>query len=80
MMDTFYQTKLNELVTEFSRYLIENPDFGEQIPHGSQVVLLEQRDPLYSQQAVEYAAQAKEKLVFSPRKRAPVIGLLHHWC
>ena len=60
-MDTFYQTKLNELITEFTRYLIENPDFGEQIPAGSQVILLDQRDPSYSQQALEHATKAKEK-------------------
>ncbi len=59
-MDTFYQTKLNELMTEFTRYLIENPDFGEQIPPGSQIVLLDQRDPSYSQKAVEYATRSKE--------------------
>lgn len=60
-MNTFYQAKLNELMTEFTRYLIENPDFGEQIPQGAQVVLLDRRDPSYSQQAIQYAAQSKTK-------------------
>ena len=60
-MDTFYQTKLKELVTEFTRYLVENPDFAEAIPEGAQVVLLDQRDPTCSRQAMQYIAQARDK-------------------
>lgn len=60
-MNTLYQAKLNELMTEFTRYLIENPDWGEQIPQGAQIVLLDRRDPLYSQQAIQYAAGSKTK-------------------
>ncbi len=55
-MDTFYQTKPKELSTEFTRYLVENPDFAEAIPEGAQVVLLDQRDPAYSRQVMRYVA------------------------
>ncbi len=69
-MDTFYQTKLKELVTEFTRYLLENPDFAEAVPEGAQVVLLGQRDPAYSRQAMEYAARARDK---DDNPRRPVV-------
>jgi hypothetical protein len=45
---------------EFTRYLIEHPEFAECIPEGAQVVLLDRQDPLYSQQASELAKQARE--------------------
>ncbi len=69
-MDTFYQTKLKELITEFTRYLVENPDFAEAIPEGAQVVLLDQRDPTFSRQAMKYVAQARDK---DDNPRRPVV-------
>jgi hypothetical protein len=59
-MSSFYQAKFNELFMEFTRYLIEHPEFAECIPEGAQVVLLDRQDPLYSQQASELAKQARE--------------------
>jgi hypothetical protein len=59
-MNAFYRAKFNELFMEFTRYLIEHPEFAERIPEGAQVVLLDRRDPLYSQQAIELAKRAKE--------------------
>ncbi len=59
-MNTFYRAKFNELFMEFTRYLIEHPEFAERIPEGAQVVLLDRRDPLYSQQAIELAKRARE--------------------
>jgi hypothetical protein len=59
-MSTFYRTKFNELFMEFTRYLIEHPEFAERIPEGAQVVLLDRQDPLYSQQAIELAKRARE--------------------
>ena len=59
-MNSFYRAKFNELFMEFTRYLVEHPQFAECIPEGSQVVLLDRQDPLYSQQAVEFSAQARE--------------------
>ena len=59
-MSGFYQTKFNELFMEFTRYLVEHPEFAERIPEGAQVVLLDRQDPLYSQQAIELAKRARE--------------------
>jgi len=59
-MNSFYRTKFNELFMEFTRYLIENPEFAERIPEGAQVVLLDRRDPLYSHQAIGLARRARE--------------------
>jgi hypothetical protein len=59
-MSSFYQAKFNELFMEFTRYLIEHPEFAECIPEGAQVVLLDRQDPLYSQQASELAKRARE--------------------
>ncbi len=59
-MNAFYQAKFNELFMEFTRYLIEHPEFAARIPQGAQVVLLDRRDPRYSQQAIEFAKRARE--------------------
>jgi len=59
-MNAFYRSKFNELFMEFTRYLIEHPEFAECIPEGAQVVLLDRQDPLYSQQAIELAKRAGE--------------------
>ncbi|MGA9351368.1 MAG: DUF5647 family protein [Anaerolineae bacterium] len=59
-MSAFYQAKFNELFMEFTRYLIEHPEFAERIPEGAQVVLLDRQDPIYSQQAIELANRARE--------------------
>lgn len=58
-MSEFYRAKLSELTMEFTRYRIQHPEFSEQIPDGAQVVLLDRQDPVYSQQAMEYAQRAR---------------------
>lgn len=58
-MSEFYRVKLSELTMEFTRYLIQHPDFAERIPNDAQVVLLDRQDPAYSQQALEYAQKAR---------------------
>jgi hypothetical protein len=47
-MSEFYKAKFIELFTEFNRYLIEHPDFAEQIPEGAEVLLLDKSDPGYN--------------------------------
>ena len=59
-MNAFYQTKFNELFREFTRYLIEHPEFAEHIPDAAQVVLLDHQDPEYSRQAIELAQNARK--------------------
>ena len=58
-MEEFYQAKLDELLREFTYYIIEHPEFSEDIPDEAQVVLLDQHDPEYSQHAIKLAQQAK---------------------
>jgi hypothetical protein len=58
-MDEFYQAKLEELLREFTYYLVEHPEFSENIPDHAQVVLLDQRDPQYSRHAIENAQRAR---------------------
>ena len=59
-MNTLYQSKFNELFMEFTRYLVEHPEFASQIPEDAQVILLDRQDPVYSQKAIEFARRAKE--------------------
>jgi hypothetical protein len=54
-MNEFYRAKFNELFTEFSRYLITHPDFGENIPKGAEVILLDRNDPGYTRFMLEKA-------------------------
>jgi hypothetical protein len=58
-MSDFYRAKLGELTMEFTRYLIQHPEFAARIPNGAQVVLLDRQDPTYSQQAMACARNAK---------------------
>lgn len=69
-MNEFYQTKFNELFREFTRYLVEHPEFSERIPDNAEVVLLDQHDPEYSRQAIE-SAHAPRKTDDMPNR--PVI-------
>ena len=48
-MNEFYRAKFNELFAEFTRYLVEHPEFAEQIPDGAEVVLLDNDDAKYNQ-------------------------------
>ena len=52
------RAKFNELFIEFTRYLIEHPEFAECIPEDAQVVLLDRQDPVYSRQAIEFSGRA----------------------
>ena len=48
LMNEFYRAKFNELFMEFTRYLVEHPEFAGQIPDGAEVVLLDGRDSEYN--------------------------------
>ena len=52
-MNEYYRAKLNELLTEFNRYLAEHPAFVEKIPNGAEVVLLDKRDLGYNRFVLE---------------------------
>ena len=68
-MSEFYRAKFNELFTEFTRYLITHPDFGEDIPKGAEVVLLDRQDPGYTNYMLEKAPQ-KDVVFIDVRKLA----------
>ena len=59
-MNEFYQAKFKELFIEFTRYVIEHPDFAALIPQDAQVVLSDYKDPSYSLQAIKFAQRAKQ--------------------
>ena len=52
-MNEYYRAKLNELLTEFNRYLAEPPAFVDKIPNGAEVVLLDKRDSGYNRFVLE---------------------------
>ena len=60
-MNEFYRAKFNELFTEFSRYLITHPDFGENIPKGAELILLDRNDPGYTGFMLEKAPKGNKK-------------------
>ena len=70
-MKEFYRAKFNELFVEFTRYLITHPDFGENIPKGSEVILLDRKDPGYTRYMLKKAP--KKNVVFiEVGKLAPI--------
>ena len=70
-MNEFYRAKFNELFMEFTRYLITHPDFGEDIPKGAEVILLDRNVPGYSNYILTTAP--KQDVVFiDVGKLAPI--------
>ena len=59
-MNRLYQTKLNDLLTEFTRYLVEHPTFAARIPADAQVVLLDREDPSFNIHALQSAKLARQ--------------------
>lgn len=48
------------LTTEFDRYVLEHPEFSEQIPPNAQVVLLPEDDPELSKRSLEISRAQRE--------------------
>jgi hypothetical protein len=59
-MNTFYQAKFKELFLEFTRYLVEHPEFAEEIPEGAQVVFLDRNDPGFNCQSIRFSRRARD--------------------
>lgn len=59
-MRKIYAMKHEELVTEFTRYIIENPQFIERIPDNAHVVLLDRRDPEFCRYAIRLAKASRK--------------------
>jgi len=71
-MNEYYRAKLNELLTEFNRYLAEHPAFGEKIPNGAEVVLLDKRDAGYNRFVLENLKNDHPVVYIDVGKLAPV--------
>ena len=54
-MSDAYRAKYNELFTELNRYMLEYPEFGEQIPRNALIVLIDERDPEFSRRNIQLA-------------------------
>lgn len=47
-MENDFEKLQRELLFEFSRYVISNPDFADKIPMGSQIVFLIENNPEFN--------------------------------
>lgn len=70
-MVEFYRAKFNELFVEFTRYLITHPDFGEDIPKGAEVILLDRLDPGYTNYMLK-KAPGQDVVFVDVGKLAPI--------
>lgn len=70
-MNEFYRAKFNELFMEFTRYLITHPEFGEDIPKGTEIILLDQQDSGYTNYMLKRAPN-KGVVFIDVGKLAPI--------
>jgi len=70
-MKEFYRAKFNELFMEFNRYLITHPDFGKDIPKGSEIILLDRKDVGYTRYMLKKAPK-KDVIFIDVGKLAPI--------
>jgi hypothetical protein len=49
-MNSLFEEKYDELLTEFNYYVAEHPEFSERIPNNALVVLLDKTDPVFNQE------------------------------
>ena len=59
-MRKVYAMKHEELVKEFTRYIVENPQFIEQIPNNALVVLLDRRDLDFCRYAIRQTKASRK--------------------
>ncbi len=55
-----FEYKNAQLVTEFDRYIIENPDFSESIPDGALVAMQVADDDIFNEWSRELARRQAE--------------------
>ena len=70
-MNEFYRAKFNDLLMEFTRYLITHPDFGEDIPKGAEVILLDRNDSGYTNYMLKKAPK-QDTVFIDVGKLAPI--------
>jgi len=71
-MNEYYRTKLNELLTEFNRYLAEHPAFVEKIPNEAEVILLDKRDSGYNRYVLENLEKDHPVIYIDVGELAPI--------
>jgi hypothetical protein len=71
-MNEFYRAKLNELLSEFTRYLAVHPAFAQKIPNGAEVILLDKRDAAYNRYVLSKVKSEHEIVYVDVGELAPV--------
>jgi len=61
MSEKEFVEKNIRLSFEFSKYLVEHPEFEEKIPEGAEVVILLEDDPDFNREAMKLAKRAKKE-------------------
>lgn len=56
-----YEKKQAQLVTEFDRYVMENPEFASQIPPGAHVVIQVEGDEAFNRWVRELGRRQRER-------------------
>jgi hypothetical protein len=77
-MNEYYRAKLNDLLTEFNRYLAEHPAFAEKIPNEAEVILLDKRDSGYNRFVLENLKKDHPVIYIDVGELAPVHSRLKH--
>lgn len=52
-MNELFAAKYDNLLTEFNRYIIENPQFLARLPNRALIILLDKRDPKFCAYAMK---------------------------
>lgn len=69
-MNSLFEEKYDELFTEFSRYVIEHPEFARRIPKDALVVLLDKGDLTFNR---ENLRRMKQYLKHDDQANRPVV-------
>ncbi|MBI5650157.1 MAG: hypothetical protein HZC40_06905 [Chloroflexi bacterium] len=75
-MNTRFANKYDELFTEFTRYVVERPEFAKQIPPDALVVLLDKNDPEFNR---ENLRRVKKYLKHDDEPARPVVYIQVGW-
>ncbi|MBI3914585.1 MAG: hypothetical protein HY327_10440 [Chloroflexi bacterium] len=66
-MNELFSIKYDELLTEFNRFIIEHPDFLENIPDEALLVFVDRADQQFTQFNVQRAEESRKNDVRSNR-------------
>jgi Family of unknown function (DUF5647) len=59
-MNELFAIKHEELLTEFNRYILEHPEFLEDIPDNALLVFIDRTDPEFSRYNLERAMEHRQ--------------------